>query len=547
MRMFRAFCAVLCAAAALTVVRPAAPAAQGRSAPRLVVVIVVDQMRADYLTTFATRWKGGFRTLLARGTSFTRAEYPYWSTITCAGHATIGTGVLPRTHGMILNRWWERAERRIVTCNDDRQSAAVSYQRPALAGSSARRLLVTTFADELRAQKPGARVVSLSLKPRSAIGLAGHGGDAVVWFDDGSRSFVTSTAFAPAPVPDVARFMSDDNFEADQPREWQLAAPSATYRYDDVAQGERPNAGWTALFPHRLAGAAPIDAAFADHWQKSPYASAYLGRMASWLVDRWKLGQRDATDFLGVSFSSLDMVGHDFGPRSREIEDLLIGIDTTIGLLLDHLDRAVGRDRYVLALTADHGVAAIPEQNGAGRVSNEDLGAVAEQALVEHWGPPASGAYVAASVGGQIYFSNGVFERLQASPPAMQAVERALLGVTGLARVVRRDQLGRGDPVTTAVARSFVADRSGDLFMVPQRNWIVEQRADADATTHGTMYEYDRRVPLILLGTGLRAGESTETATPLDIAPTLAALTGVTMADREGRTLLRHRPSKEPR
>src|SRR5688500_3058828 len=182
-------------------------AAQSAPAPRLAVVIVVDQMRADYLTAFAARWKAGFRTLLARGTSFVNAEYPDWNTITCAGHASIATGTLPRTHGMVLNRWWDRAERRVVTCNDDPRAAPVSYQRQAGAGASGARMLVTTFADELRAQQPGARVVSLSLKPRSAIGLAGHGGDAVVWFDDPSRSFITSTAFAPAPVPDVAHFM----------------------------------------------------------------------------------------------------------------------------------------------------------------------------------------------------------------------------------------------------------------------------------------------------------------------------------------------------
>ena len=223
-------------------------------------------------------------------------------------------------------------------------------------------MLVTTLADELRSQKPGARVVSLSLKPRSAIGLAGHGGDAVVWFDDPSRSFVTSTAFARTPVPDVARFMAEQPFESQQDRVWALAAPAASYRYGDVQPGEQPNAGWTAVFPHVLADRAPADAAFADHWQKSPYSDAYLGRLGSWLVDQWQLGQRETTDFLGISFSALDMVGHDFGPRSREVEDMLIELDATIGTLVDHLDRAVGRHRYVLALTSDHGVADIPEQ-----------------------------------------------------------------------------------------------------------------------------------------------------------------------------------------
>ena len=144
----------------------------------------------------------------------------------------------------------------------------------------------------------------------------------------------------------------------------------------------------------------------------------------------------------------------------------------------------------MLALTADHGVADIPEQAGAGRLANEDLGAVAEQALVEHWGAPVTGRYVAASLAGQIYFADGVFERLAASSAAMDALERALLDVPGLVRVVRRDHLDRGDEVTQAIARGYRADRSGDLFLIPRRDWIIEQRADGDATTHGTMYEY---------------------------------------------------------
>jgi len=522
---------------------PAAPAAQEPRPVSLVVILVVDQMRADYLTTFASRWQAGFKTLLTGGTQFVNAEYPYWSTVTCAGHSSIATGSLPRTHGMILNRWWDRAERRVLTCNDDASAPLVSYEHRATAGASGRRMLVTTLADELRTQKPGAKVVSLSLKPRSAIGLAGHAGDAVVWFNEPSRSFATSTAFAPAPVPDVAAFMAQDRFAADEAREWRLAAPADSYRYGDAVSGERPDAGWTAVFPHPMAGRAPLDAVFSNHWQKSPYSDAYLARLATTLVDRWKLGQRETTDFLGISFSALDLVGHDFGPRSREVEDLLIHLDATLGALIDRLDRAVGRDRYLLALTADHGVAVIPEQAGAGRVSNEDLGAVVEQALVEQWGRPAR-PYVSASLGGQIYFDGAVFERLQASAAGMRAAEQALTRIPGVERVVRRDELDHDDPITRAIARGYYDGRSGDLFLVPRRDWIIEQRGDGDATTHGTMYEYDRRVPLLLFGAGAPPGRSTDGVSPLDIAPTLARAAGVRFSNREGRPLLGDRGTR---
>ena len=287
-------------------------------------------------------------------------------------------------------------------------------------------------------------------------------------------------------------------FEAEQHREWRLAAPADSYQYGDALPGERPDAGWTTLFPHLHRRARGLDAVFADHWQKSPLSDAYLGRLAA-LIDRVAARAAGTTD-LGVSFSALDMVGHDFGPRSREVEDILIHLDATLGALIDHLDRAVGRDRYLLALTADHGVAVIPEQHGAGRIANEDLGAVVEQALVQTWGAPSRHLRRRQPRRSDLFRRRGVRPLEACRRAAVRAVELALREVPGLARVVRRDQIDRGDAITRAIARGYVADRSGDLFMVPQRDWIIEQRVDGDATTHGTMYNYDSRVPLLLLG-----------------------------------------------
>src|SRR5688572_9043684 len=346
---------------------------QDQTAPRLVVLLVVDQLRADYLTQFAHRWRGGFRTLLAEGAYFTRAEYPYLNTVTCAGHATISTGTLPRTHGLILNRWWHRDERRTWNCVDDEAVTPVTYGGPAKLGSSAKRLLVPTLADELRAQKPGARVVSLSLKPRSAIPLAGGGGTAVTWLDEEAHTFVTSSAFATGPVAEVRAFMDADNFERDQERTWTLQVRDTTYRAPDLDSDERPRAGWTSLFPHPLAGIRAADTQFISRWERSPFGDAYLGRMASALGDRLRLGRGTTTDYLAVSFSALDMLGHDFGPESREVEDLLMQLDATLGALIQRLDDTVGRGGYVLALTADHGVAEIPDQEDSGHIYEEDL------------------------------------------------------------------------------------------------------------------------------------------------------------------------------
>jgi predicted AlkP superfamily pyrophosphatase or phosphodiesterase len=533
-RIVRALAPALCALC----VAVGSPAAQS-DAPRLMVIVVVDQMRADYLTTFGTRWHSGFRTLLDRGAYFSQAEYPYLTTVTCAGHATIATGTFPRTHGLIMNRWWHRDERRTWECTDDPAAPHISYGRPAESGSSAKRLLVPTLADELRAQQPGARVVSLALKPRAAIPLAGRGGHAVTWFDEDARSFVTSRAFANAPVTAVRRFVAGNPVDAQADDTWALQDRDETYQYPDLGLGERPPAGWTSLFPHPLSAMRLPNSQFFERWQHSPFADAYVARMAVSMVDAFRLGQRDATDFLGVSFSALDLVGHDFGPRSREVEDLLIHLDAALGALIQKLDDAVGRDKYVLALTGDHGVAAIPEDEGAGRVTNEDLQQLLEQLLIVRWGAPATGRYVESVTSGNIFFAAGVFERLKNRAADLEAVERTLLSLPAIARVLQPDRFpsSASDAVVRAAVLSYVPRRSGDLVLVPRQNWITVLRSDNYATSHGTLYDYDRQVPMLLAGAGIRPGRYTERVTPADVAPTLAAVAHVMLPRAEGRVL----------
>jgi predicted AlkP superfamily pyrophosphatase or phosphodiesterase len=520
--------------------QPAAGSGQpdATTRPKLLVLVVADQMRADHLATFQHRWKRGFRVLLDQGAYFPRAEYPYLNTVTCAGHTTIGTGAYPRTHGVVLNGWWHRDVRQYRNCMDDPGSPHVSYGKPARSGSSGMRILVPTLPDALRAQQADARIAVMGLKPRSTIPLAGRSG-VVMWFDDGAGSFVTARGFSSAPVKEVSRFITADPVEKDLGKAWALHDRETTYRYPDVAVGERPTAGWSALFPHPVAGRDGADGQFYERWQKSPFSDSYLGRMAASLVDSMQLGQRDGTDYLAVAFAALDMMGHDFGPRSRETEDLLMQLDAALGALVQRLDERVGRDRYVLALTGDHGVAAIPEQVQAGRVVTEDIQQVAENVLVARWGPPADGRYVETVAVGHVYLAPGIFERLRHESETLRAVQEAILAMPGVARVLRADRLSitSEDQATRAAAYGYYPGRSGDLIVVPKPSWILELRADPDATEHGTMYSYDRRVPLFLLGNGIRRGHFSARVSPADVAPTLAFLAGVPLPSAEGRVL----------
>src|SRR5688500_2950226 len=234
--------------------------APAQSAPKLVVIIVVDQMRADYLTRFAGHWRAGFRTLLTEGAVFENANYAHLLTVTCAGHATIGTGTYPRTHGMLSNAWWHRDTRTSPECTADAKVPAVTYGANVTTGSSPERLLAPTLADELRAQKPGARVVAVSLKSRGAITLAGRAADAIVWFDDAAATFTTSRTYTQAPLAEVKRLIDANPLETQYGQSWTLLGPPGSYLQRDSGIGERPTGNWTSLFPHTISVPTPAPA-----------------------------------------------------------------------------------------------------------------------------------------------------------------------------------------------------------------------------------------------------------------------------------------------
>ncbi len=512
---------------------------QAADSPRLLVTVVVDQLRADYLQVFNKHWRNGFRTLLDQGMVFENARYPYLVTVTCAGHATIGTGALPHRHGMVNNTWWQRKERSLTGCSSDPATSDITYGRPIRLGNSATHLLTPTLADELRGQKPGARVVSVSMKARSAIGLAGHAADAVVWFDDPSGSWATSKAFAPGPVQAVKDFVEKNPYEKDLGRVWTLSGPPDSYVNRDAGIGERPPAGWNGLFPHPVNGRGGVDAQFFALWQATPLADIYLGKLAASLVDSYKLGQGEGTDFLGVSFSVLDDVGHSFGPDSREIEDVLRQLDVTLGTLIAHLDAKVGRANYVLALSADHGVAPMPVPPRGGRVATDDVRERIEDALRTAWGPLEKGTYVESVNFTDVYFADGVYDKLRANGTLLASVIKSIEEIPGVLRVLRTDQLSENsrDPMVRSAWLSYMPSRNGDLMVIPKEYWFMSPRA-VIGTTHGSPYEYDTHVPVIFLGGAVKAGRSKANVTPADIAPTLADFAGVKLPMAEGRALL---------
>ncbi|MBK5296267.1 MAG: alkaline phosphatase family protein [Vicinamibacteria bacterium] len=522
------------------------PAHAQPAKPALVVVVVVDQMRRDYIQDYGQKWTKGLRRLVDQGAWFTNAAYPYTTTLTCPGHATISTGTLPSTHGIISNQWWDRAAQRAVSCTHDANAREVPYgARPAGSGGSARLLGAPTLAAAIG--QPGGRVVTMSLKRAAAAMLAGQGrADAVLWFQGGGWS--SSTAWASAPEQSVLRSAERAPVEDDFGRSWDRLAKRSDYKFDDKGVGERPLSEWDVEMPHALQ---PRDGKattfFYEAWQESPYSDAALGRLASAAIDGMKLGQGSTTDFLAVSFSALDIVGHDFGPRSHEIQDVLLRLDDVVGKLLDQLDKRVGRDKYVLAFTADHGVAVIPEQAAsdrldAGRIKMGDITDLVNKVV---GGTLGAGRWVAMQAYSEFYFRGPVFEKIAENAALLASIKTAIGEVPGIARVYDRREVAAlaasDDPVAREVAAGFFPARSGDLIIVPKPNWIFvsddKSVIPGNATTHGTGYAYDTQVPLILIGAGISPGHYEAAASPVDIAPTLAKLAGVALPTATGRTL----------
>jgi predicted AlkP superfamily pyrophosphatase or phosphodiesterase len=516
--------------------------------PKLVVMIVVDQFRADYVDKFQGQWSGGLKRLVEEGAWFRASAYPYATTETCVGHATIATGALPVSHGMVANSWWDRETKEMTTCTNDPNVKNIAYAGGTTkGGDSAWRMLVPSFAEELKFQTGGGtRIVAISIKARAAITMAGHKADAVTWLDSASGSWITSSAYGSMPF--VEEFAKAHPIAEDYGKTWSLSLPRERYWYVDPAVGAETVEGWGAEFPHALRGKdGAADKAFYYQWATSPFANTYLTKMAENSVDTLGLGKAGGTDYLGVSYSSVDYVGHTFGPRSWELQDVLVRLDQDLGELFAQLDERVGRGNYVVALTGDHGVAPVlADVQHAGF----DVGVVRVAMLEEriekalepfHLPSPA----IARMSGNEMYFTGRIYETLRQNPAAMKAVINAASSLPGIAAVYTADELRDGAKsllnLRNAAELSYFAGRSGDLYILQRPYWQLDSLKDpAFARTganHGTPYYYDQRVPILMMGFGIKPGEYFEAATPADIAPTLATLTGVMLSTRDGRVL----------
>jgi arylsulfatase A-like enzyme len=480
--------------------------------PKLVLLITADQFRYDYLPRFRDQYSSGLRLLTQRGANFVNAHLEHYPTVTAIGHATLASGATPKVSGIIGNDWFDRESRKQVTSVSD-ESTTTLGGTPGQ-GSSPHRLLVSTLGDEMKRAGLGSKVIGMSLKDRSAILPVGRRADAAYWFDTRTGDFVTSTWYMKA-LP-----------------EWVLA--------------------WNKEFPvNKYLGQSWVDSArrlpdqpgpglYAATYN-SPYGNDLLERFAVRALQSEKLGQRDATDLLSVSFSSNDAIGHAHGPDSSEARAVSINTDRAIGRLLEAVDKLVGLQNTVVVFTADHGVAPVPETLQAermpgGRLTNPQFFAPVTKALEDAFGP---GDWLLSTAGSSPYFNTALMEEKKVDPSQAQRIAaRALYRQPHVARVYTRDQLLDGyaaaDRFDLRVARSFHPQRSGDLEVVLDPFWIRGR----SGATHGTPYLYDSHIPLIVMGPGITPGTYRREVALNDLAPTLATLLDIeTPSGSTGRVL----------
>ena len=526
--------------------------AHAQQAPKLVLQITVDQLRGDLPTRYYDRLgDGGFRYLWEHGVVYRNAHHAHANTETIVGHATLATGAHPSGHGMVGNLWFDR-ETGFTTYNVedaayplltagadvDKETEIDPTQRAARSeGRSPTAILVTTFSDELRSSTDGAaKVVGVSVKDRGAISMAGHAGTAY-WFSKASGEFVTSRYYLDEYPGWVTEFNDGKPAQAFANTSWTLLHDQDSYLFGDSddREWETDVAGFGRVFPHAFGdGTSPY---FTTWLTLSPAGDRLVLDFAKQALVNEQLGADGITDYLSVSFSSTDYVGHVFGPSSLEGEDNILRLDRAIGELLSFVDAEVGLENTLVVLSADHGGPDTPGYLNA-------LGIPAGYVEPESWDKDAAitrikerfrikGELIETYSHPYLYFSADVKNNRKIDQQALEAaVVEELMKFPSVSLAVSSTALRGGNLPDTelmaAVRRNFHPKRSGDVFIVFEPNWFINDfEGLIVASTHGSPWNYDTYVPIVFAGAGLKPAVVDRRVLTVDIAPTLAAYLGI--------------------
>ena len=537
----RASTLAVCAFLLLPVAASRAAAPPGDALPRLVLFISVDQMWFDYLDRFAPQYTGGLKRLREEGAVFTKAYYRHANSETGPGHALLLSGRHARDNGIVANAWYDRSSGAVVNVVADPLVAPVPGPGR---GASPANFTGATVGDILKRASPDSRVVGVAGKDRSAILLAGPRADAAYWYEPAAGLFGSSTYYMKMLPPWLAEWNATRPFDALAGRSWtRLLAPpvyEATAGPDDV-RGEWDNVD--RVFPHHLRGAAGRTELW-DDVRRTPFLDELTLEVALRALEGHALGTDDATDLLAVGFSATDGIGHTYGPDSQEIMDQLIRLDRLLGRLLDAAEAKVGRDRLVVALSADHSsmpLVEVLQAKGlpARRVAPKVLRDAVTAALAARF--PQAGTLVVSWDDPNVYLDLEQIERAGLKRADVEAVvKQALLSTGVVVRVYTAgDLLGdppADDPDFALFRNSFFEPRSPQVIARLERYVYLDDRVGG--TGHGTVQDYDRHVPIVFQGPGFVKGRHDAPSGPEDIAPTLCARLGLPYRVETGQRVL---------
>ena len=516
-------CALACACLA-TVDGQQAPA------PKLVLVLAIDQMRLDYLTRFAPLYTGGLKRLNDRGAVFSNARYRHAATETGPGHAVLLSGRHPSHSGIVANEWWDPFLKKAINVVDDPLHPPVGGVGRSASPANA---LGFTVGDVLKLRNANSRVVGVSLKDRSAILMAGRRGDAAYWYETAGGNFVTTTYYAKAAPPWLTqwnRLRLPDQYAG---KKWHRLFDDEE-KYKKYAGPDAIDGEWDrkdTVFPHAIRGKPPENLYY-DDFRRTPFADEVTLAFALEAMKQHQLGQDEQTDVFAVGFSATDVIGHTYGPESQEVMDQLLRLDSVLEKLFQVIDETVGLANTVVVLSADHGAQPLVENlrlQGieARRASPAILRDAVQDAFNRRF-PGVKGLIA--------YFATDIYldeEVIQLNGLDRATVERTAIDAlmsTGLVEKVytHADLMTTtsADPQLRLFQNGFYQPRSPHLNVLVKK--YVYLSSAVGGTGHGTAHDYDRHIPIVFMGQNIRPGTYEQDCGPEDIAPTLAHLLGLT-------------------
>lgn len=497
--------------------------------PKLVVGLVVDQMRWDYLYRYYNRYSnGGFKRLINEGFSVENTFIPYTPTYTACGHTCIYTGSVPAIHGIIGNDWYDPETKKNMYCTEDTTVFTVGSTPSSEGQMSPNNMLTSTITDELRlATNFKGKVIGISLKDRGSILPAGHAANAAYWYQGSTGNWITSSYYmkeVPTWIADYNKLKLANKFYA---KNWETLYPIGSYV--NSTSDEKAYEGKTSTFPHQLTQ--NIDKNF-DAIRSTPFGNTITLDLAKLAILSEDLGKDKITDFLAVSCSATDYVGHGYGPNSIEAEDTYLRLDKDLEEFFNYLDKQVGKGNYTVFLTADHGAAHVPDfmkENKllAGVVSDRDIAAKLNTFLNDKF---KVNNVVLKSMNNQIIFDHDKTDNGTVSFDVIKSASIEFLKrMDGFANVVDISRISQStlpEIQKKMITNGYNARRSGDLYYILNPNWF---NGSNTGTTHGNWNPYDSHIPLVFMGWGIKQGSSNKTHYMTDISATLAALLHIQM------------------